>query len=65
MMIVWYTWKNSAELLEPSSLLINLGLNLLGHVTYLSPGARARSMPLPDGVAAHAGEHRGGDNILP
>jgi hypothetical protein len=59
-MMVWYTWMNFLGLLESSYLSIGLGLNLSGQETCLSDGARARNPPLPDGVAAHSGERRGG-----
>jgi hypothetical protein len=54
-MTVWYTWMNSSRLLEPSYLSIGPSLNLSCQETCLSDGARARKLPLPDGVAAHFG----------
>jgi hypothetical protein len=56
---------NSLGLLEPSYLSIDQGLNLSSQATYLSSGAREQNAPLPDGVGARNGEHRGGDDILP
>jgi hypothetical protein len=55
---------NSSELLEPSYLLIDLGLNLSSQATYLSDGAKVRKPPLLVGVAAHSGERRGGVDDL-
>jgi hypothetical protein len=55
---------NSFGLLEPSYLSIDSGLNLSGQLTCLSDGARAWKLPLPAGVAARSGEHRGGVNVL-
>jgi hypothetical protein len=50
---------NSSGLLELSYLSMCRALNFSGQMTYLSGAARARKLPLPDGVTSLPRDHRG------